>query len=100
MVSCDEAEQTERDTRGQSESSLWYHHRSIRITASNFELITKRRATTSVANAVKTLLYLRSTNTKARRWGLNHEDDARQAYFQYLCATNPQAPYRLFWTSD
>ena len=91
MVSCDEAEQIERDTRGQSESSLWYHHRRIRITASNFGMIAKRKATTPVANAVKILLYTRSANTKAKRCGLNHEDDARQAYLQYLRATNPQA---------
>ena len=69
MVSCDEAEQIERDTRGQSESSLWYHHRRIKVTASNFGMIhvAKRKATTPVANAVKTFLYTRSANTKAMR---------------------------------
>ena len=47
-------------------------------------------ATPSVANAMKTLLYTRSASTKAVRWGLNHKDNARQAYLQYLPATNPQ----------
>ena len=79
-----EAAKIEKDTRNQSDSGIWYHHRRIRLTASNFGMIAKRRPTTPIANAVKTLLYTKGANTKAMRWGRTHEDDARQSYIKYL----------------
>ena len=87
----DEAGKIERETRKQSDSILWYHHRRLRLTASNFGAVAKRRSTTPVANTVKTLLYTKSAATKALRWGHSHEDDARQAYVQFLCKTNDRA---------
>ena len=79
-----EAQQIETDTQGQAEAKLWYHHRRLRVTSSNFGKIAKRRATTPVAAQVKCLLYGKNLETKAIRWGCSHEDDARKAYVQYL----------------
>ena len=92
VVNSDEAKQIEAATRSQSESNLWYHHRRIRITASNFGMVAKRRDTTPVANAVKTLLYTRPCDTKPMRWGCLHEEDARRAYTQYLHSQSTQPP--------
>ena len=63
---------------------MWFHHRRLRITASNFGRIVKRRDTTPVACLVKSLLYSKNLETKAMRWGKTHEVDARSAYIQYL----------------
>ena len=79
-----EAQQIEADTQGQAEAKLWYHHRRLRVTSSNFGKIAKRRATTPVAAQVKCLLYGKNLETKAIRWGRSHEDEARKAYVQYL----------------
>ena len=86
-VNSEEASKIEVETRGQSDSPSWYHHRRIRLTASNFGKVAKRRPTTPVANLVKSLLYSRSVETKALRWGHTHEDDARQAYLRSLVAS-------------
>ena len=72
-----EAERIERETSGQCDSGIWYHHRRIRLTASNFGIVAKRRKTTPMANTVKNLLYTRNIDTKAIRWERTHEDDAR-----------------------
>ncbi len=91
VVNSDEAGKIEMETRRQSDSVLWYHHRRVRLTASNFGKVAKRRPTTPVANTVKTLLYSRSVDTKAVRWGHTHEDDARQAYLQSLQISDGRA---------
>ena len=91
VVTRDEACKIEEETREQSDSVLWYHHRSLRLTASNFGKVAKRRATTPVANLVKALLYSRRVETKALRWGHTHEDDARQAYLQSLRQSDGRA---------
>ena len=74
----------EKETRDQSDSGLWYHHRRIRLTAPNFGMVAKRRPTAPIANAVKNLLYSKSINTKAIKWGRSHEDDASQSYLKHL----------------
>ena len=58
VVTCTEdAAYVEAYTRQQSEDSLWFQQRRLRLTASNFGKVAKRRDTTLVANLVKTLLY-------------------------------------------
>ena len=58
---------------------------------SNFGTVAKRRPTTPVANLVKSLLYSRSLETKAVRWGQSHEDEARLAYLQFVQETDGSA---------
>ena len=79
-----QAEDIERNTQGQAEVGLWFYHRRLRITASNFGRIAKRRETTPVALLVKSLLYSKHLETKEIRWGKTHEVDAKSAYISYL----------------
>ena len=74
----------EAHTRQQSEDSLWFQQRHLRLTASNFGKVAKRRDSTLVANLVKTLFYGKMFSTAATQWGLTHEEDTRAAYIQYL----------------
>ena len=74
----------EQHTQRQSEDSLWHHQRRLRLTASNFGRVAKRRPTTPVGNLVKSLLYSKRFSTEATRWGTNHEDEAKQQYLEYL----------------
>ena len=84
MTCTEDAAYVEAHTRQQSEDSLWFQQRRLRLAASNFGKVAKRRDTTLVANLVKTLLYGKVFSTEATRWGLTHEEDARAAYIQYL----------------
>ena len=36
-ITCQQAENLEKATRGQSKTKLWFHHRAGRLTASNFK---------------------------------------------------------------
>ena len=53
----EDAAYVEAHTRQQSEESLWFQQRRLRLTVSNFGKVAKRCDTTPVANLVKTLLY-------------------------------------------
>ena len=54
VVTCTEdAAYVEAHTRQQSEESLWFQQRRLRLTASNFGKVAKRRDTTLVANSSK-----------------------------------------------
>ena len=74
----------EASTSSQEECNLWYHHRRLRLTASNFGKVAKHRETTPVANLVKSLLYSRAINTNELRWGCTHEVDVQRAHQQFL----------------
>ena len=87
-VASDRRAVIEHETRLQSETSMWYHQRRIRLTASNFGKVAKRRPTTPVANLVKSLLYSKSIESSSLRWGKVHEPDAREAYKAYLKLTD------------
>lgn len=73
VFNSNEASTVEKETRRQADSNLWYHHNGQRLTASNFCSVAKRKATTPVANTVKTLLYSQHVEMKALRWGHTHE---------------------------
>lgn len=83
-VDDDKAGYIEANSRQQCDSSFWFQQRRLRITASNFGKVAKRRKTTPVANLVKSLLYSKEVNTAAIRWGRTHEDDACRSYIAYL----------------
>ena len=74
----------EQHTKHQSEDSLWHQQRKLRLTASNFGRVAKRRPTTPVGNLVKSLLYSKPFSTEATRWGTQHEDDAKKQYLEHL----------------
>lgn len=74
----------ETKTRGQSECNLWYYHHRLRLTASNFRKVAKRRKKTPVANLAKSLLYTRAIHSKELRRGHTHEVDAQKEYQRYL----------------
>ena len=80
----EQALEIEKKTRLQSEEMMWYQQRRLRLTASNFGTVAKRRSTTPVANLVKSLLYSKPVNSKPIRWGKNHEVDAEMSYIAYL----------------
>ena len=81
----------ERATKLQSESGMWYHQRRLRLTASNFGRVARRRPTTPVGNLVKTLLYSKSIDSRSLRWGRTHESDAERAYLQHLRSSGNNA---------
>ena len=65
-----QAEDIEMNTRGQAEVGLWFYHHQLKITASNFGRISKRRETTPVGSLVKLLLYSKHLETKGKdAWG-------------------------------
>ena len=79
LVTAEQAKAIERATRQQSDSPDWYRHRRVRVTASNFGRIARRRDTTPVANLIKSLLYSKPVNAPSLRWGTTHENDARKS---------------------
>ena len=74
----------ETQTKNQSDNSLWFLHRRLRLISSNFGKIARRRDSTPVANQVKALLYSKPVDTKALRWGKSHEPDACDSYIMHL----------------
>jgi len=68
----------ERDTRGQSECELWQILRKEMLTASNFGVMCRMRATTSCATIVKNILFPPSIDTAAVKYGRTMEEMAKQ----------------------
>ena len=82
-LSKEDISQIEQETRDQSNDSSgrWKYLRRCRLTASNFGMICKRRKSTRVAGAVKSLLYSSlSCNVPSLRWGRENETVARESY--------------------
>lgn len=75
--------QTERETRHQSRSALWYSVRRYRITASVFGKVYKRLPSTPPDCLVKELLHPQQFSTKATEWGRQHEAVALKAYIEH-----------------
>ena len=60
-------------------NSLWQRLRSVRLTASSFATVVKRRS--KYEKLVESILYKPPRNTiSALEWGRNHEETARTAY--------------------
>jgi len=68
----------EYETRGQNECELWYLLRKEMLTASNFGVVCKMRATTSCAMTVKNILYPSFSDTAAIKYGREMEEIARK----------------------
>ena len=79
----EEREEIEKATREQSQSKRWFQERQLRLTASKFGLIVKRRR--QHTSLVSQLLYKSvSASVSALQWGREHEADALNQYQQTL----------------
>ena len=67
----------------------WKRQRHGRVTASLFGKICKRKA--SFAPLTISFLYCKPRETAAMRYGILHEEEARQCYIKYLHSTNPNS---------
>ena len=66
-VTIEQAQNIEEATKQQSGTPEWYHQRRLRLTASNYGRIARRRDTTPVANVIKSLLYSRPFDAPSLR---------------------------------
>lgn len=74
----------EKATRGQSSSGLWFKQRQIRLTASNFGNIVKRKkADVSKLTSRLTTTYNFLSDLRPIKYGKENEDVAAQLYVQY-----------------
>ncbi|XP_063227183.1 uncharacterized protein LOC134533624 [Bacillus rossius redtenbacheri] len=62
-----------QQTIGQSDCELWHEARRIRLTASNFRPVCRRKETTSCSSLVKQLLYKPPVTTAAIEYGRSNE---------------------------
>lgn len=72
--------QIEKDTRGQSNTHIWFKERKTRLTASRYGQICKMRSNTSCKNTVYNILYGTEPYTKSLEYGRNMEANARQKF--------------------
>ena len=80
----EEVRAVEQATKTQRDCERWHEERKLRITASNFGLVVKRKR--SHASLAQQLLYKRchGSGVAALVWGQQHEKDALVAYKQSL----------------
>ena len=83
VVTKEEAEDLERDTREQNESELWMTERRKRLTASRIGSIAKMKRTTKRSSKVQQILYSTFRGNAATRYGIQMEDVARQQYITH-----------------
>ena len=83
-VSIQQCWEIEKETRPQSSSELWFKQRKLRLTASNFGNIIKRKKAdvSKLVNRLSTTCDSLS-HLKAIRFGKENEDVASQLYVQY-----------------
>jgi len=72
--------QIEKDTRGQSDTQIWFKERKTRLTASRYGQICKMRSNTSCKSTVYNILYGTEPYTKSLEYGRNMEANARQKF--------------------
>ena len=80
----------ERETREQTKSHNWYHLQRLRLTASHFGEILRRRPSTKPDALVKKILGSGSSNkvTPSMEWGIHNESVAFELYKQKKMAAN------------
>ena len=75
----------EMNTRGQSESSLWFKERRLRLTASNFGLVMNRRESIHPKSILSKQFKVSSATSPAPCvWGKNNEQTAVPKYLEKL----------------
>lgn len=86
-----EADRTEIEicTRDQSNNSLWFKERRLRITASNFGTICKMRPYTSCKKKIHSFLYAPNSHTKQLTYGNVMESKGRKK-FEEMYSLNVQ----------
>ena len=80
----EEIQNIECNTRGQSDDKLWYEERRMRLTASNFGSVLKRRESIYPKTILNKQFYSSCTKTvpKPCLWGKNMEEIAIKEYLQ------------------
>uniref|UniRef100_A0A3B1ITU5 YqaJ viral recombinase domain-containing protein n=1 Tax=Astyanax mexicanus TaxID=7994 RepID=A0A3B1ITU5_ASTMX len=82
-----QAAAVEVQTRQQHRSPVWFTSRAGRITASNVHAVVSTSVTAPAMSIVRKVCYPKKTATTAAiKWGIDHEEEARQAYVK-LTAT-------------
>ena len=81
-ISTEEAVYLEESTRMQSQSLLWFKHRTGRITASKFHAVRFTSLTSPSISLINSIMKKQNISSKipALQWGINNEDVARDAY--------------------
>ena len=96
-VTPEEIKAISRRTSKQSDddSGEWESQRHGRLTASNFGDVCKRKEATKLALLTKRLLYGKKVNTKAMRYGMSNESQARRHYTDYIQNMSPDAKVEI-----
>ncbi|CAC5369625.1 unnamed protein product [Mytilus coruscus] len=90
-VTDSQAFRLEEATRNQAVSPLWFEHRKGRVTASKAHDVLRMREQTSPDNLVRRVCGYNSydlSRKDAVRWGIEHEDEAREAYISHQKTTH------------
>lgn len=74
----------EKATRGQADNPTWHFERNMRLTASNFYAVCRRREWTPCDTLVKTLLYKKNFTSAALEHGRQQERVALRLYEQEM----------------
>jgi len=89
VLSEDECSTIEFSTRDQRNSDEWYRQRQGRLTASEFHKIYAMQKQTNPTTVAKRLLSKPSiSHIPAIRWGVDHEDVARQNYIEEMSSSH------------
>ena len=86
-----QADNLEAITRNQAISNLWHQHRMGRVTGTKAHDVLTRRDTTIPDNLVKRIVGYVScdlSKKEAIKWGIQHEDECRQAYSSHQTQQN------------
>ena len=83
VITEEEAQKIEQQTRNQADNEQWIHERRIRITASNVGGIAKMREKTKKSTRVQNLLYSTFRGNQATRYGSDMEERTIHEYETY-----------------
>lgn len=83
VITRDEAEKIEQQTRDQADNKEWKHERRKRVTASRAGGIAKMKNSTKRSSKVKDMLYSIFNGNVATKYGLDMEDSTIQQYVTY-----------------